>query len=222
MRKCFALLALAISAATTSADTTYSYTTTAANFDVEVGKTKVVQIFLHEVIDSFSISGDNGMSAASVKVAFSSGSTQNKITAALAGGSFGFGNTPGGVTATQVVLADAWLFGAPGPSPNGSGDLLLGTVTFTASATAGDVTTFSVGPRGSGNGWSLTFGPPTHDLDVTSAGLYQGAATTSFTITSIAPVPEPASMAMLGVVGAGGAFAAWRKRRRDNAPLTVA
>jgi hypothetical protein len=227
-----AAVAAAVLAAATSAYasitfkyTTYTGTTPGSNpnFVGAVGTPIVIPIYLYEQLTSGStdtvVAPDGGLGGA----AFSVTQTTNTAAGTLSGitgntTSFpgGLSNPAGGNSSTSQAFGSSTnIQASSGPVPNASGDVQIGSITVTPTATgtntyvlanfnypstkSDDVTgTFGItgGPSG-GNGFDL-------DPNNTGEFAFTGAIANPETFTVTVPaVPEPATISLLGVSALG-------------------
>jgi hypothetical protein len=244
LRRIAGLIALAACALLTSpvgAAISYSYVATVSNTGPQPGTTVTVSVFLQETVsfpDTTLINPPNGQGLLSAGVAVQQMGTPpaNATTISTiagnnsaigAGGGFGasgsYQTNLAGDGSKAALLEKVGAGVTPGPSTNGSGRILLGTLTLTAGA-AYTATTFSI-PSFTNSDHTLalesTTGPytftknlggTTFDLDPDhTSPTYSGAndVTNTFTITV---VPEPGSMMLCGLAVCGGLFGAYRRR----------
>ena len=242
-------LALAVSApATARASITYQYVSDQTSYNVNVGSTITVNLYIQETLTGGSTSlivQDGGMFAAAIGVNRSTGTAAANITAIKentgapwTSGSFAFGadNFTAG-TAQLGVQSPGFLGTASNINPDSTGKILIGTLTITGAAAG--TNTFNLTQYNTGGGNTVTAGAlnPTSgsafDLDFTNnqspatggvpAGTYSGANDNPFSFTVVvAAVPEPSSMMLCGLAVVGGAYSVYRRRKAQAASAAVA
>ena len=244
-------LALAVSApATARASITYQYVSDQTSYNVNVGSTITVNLYIQETLTGGSTSlivQDGGMFAAAIGVNRSTGTAAANITAIKentgapwTSGSFAFGadNFTAG-TAQLGVQSPGFLGTASNINPDSTGKILIGTMTLTIAANATGTTTFNLAQYNTGGGNTVTAGAsnPTSgsafDLDFTNnnspatggqpPATYSGANDNPFSFTVVvAAVPEPSSMMLCGLAVVGGAYSVYRRRKAQSASAAFA
>jgi hypothetical protein len=199
-----------------AADPSYAFAFAQANYLATPGGTVDVTVYLQETVGSgTSVLDANGvgMYGAGVSLSFSSSaSTPAKVvtTAGIVGNAaFNDANFEmTAVTSTTATLSEVTDFlsfvHANNPTPGQTKYLMpIGTFTFTAGTTRGEVTTISTGSN------------PGGDVNVTGGdfvALDSTIANASATITVAAP--EPSSIVILVTALFGTLAYFWKKRRR--------
>ena len=242
-------LALAVSApATARASITYQYVSDQTSYNVNVGSTITVNLYIQETLTGGSTSlivQDGGMFAAAIGVNRSTGTAAANITAIKentgapwTSGSFAFGadNFTAG-TAQLGVQSPGFLGTASNINPDSTGKILIGTLTITGAAAG--TNTFNLTQYNTGGGNTVTAGAsnPTSgsafDLDFTNnnspatggqpPATYSGANDNPFSFTVVvAAVPEPSSMVLCGLAVVGGAYSVYRRRKAQSASAAFA
>jgi hypothetical protein len=202
----------------------YSYVAGQSSYTASPGSVVSVPLYLVETLTNGSgsvITADGGLNTAGVALneVSSTGGTAAQVNGSSGSFTAGFG-APLGVYYNQPTNnnnLEAEIGITPGSSsiqPT-SGQILLGTINITAGTGTTSYTVTSLnndtigGSGGSEEGQENqnTLTANNQDLDVTDPGVYTGADSApgfTFTVASSAsPVPEPASLAIFGVAGAG-------------------
>jgi PEP-CTERM motif len=211
-------------AAITYKYTTYTGGTAVTSYNATAGVPITIPIYLYEQLTNSSsslITSDEGMFSACFSVTQttntgagtltgSAGSVSSNGSNFSAGG--GFANSSGKDSSLYQGIANALGNSASsGPVPNASGDIQIGSVTITPTVT----TTYVLGaenyPATKSADLTTTF-TNGYDLDANSTSpAYTGAIANPETFSVVvAPVPEPASAAVLGI----GALGLLTRRRR--------
>ncbi len=211
-------------AAITYKYTTYTGGTAVTSYNATAGVPITIPIYLYEQLSNGSsslITSDDGMFTAAFSVTQTSNTAAGTLTGSAgsitsngdnfaAGG--GFANPSGKDSSTFQGIANAVGEAASsGPLPNASGDIQIGSITITTNVS----NTFVLGaenyPATKSADLTTTFNS-LYDLDPNSTSpAYTGAIANPETFSIVvAPVPEPTSLAVLGI----GALGLLTRRRR--------
>jgi hypothetical protein len=214
--------------------TTYTGSTAQTSYSTQAGTPITIPIYLFEALTNSSsslITADGGLFGAGFSVTQTNNTGTGTVSSIAGSITTNGSNFPGGAaepkstnTSLTAALEDLPSTSATsGPNPNGSGDVQLGSITL--STTAPGTYTYKLAnykaPSNVG-GFTETFGngpgaPNGFDLDVTNTGAdpYTGtlANQETFSVT-VTPVPEPTSVALLGLSSLGLLA---RARRRKTA-----
>lgn len=157
-----------------------------------------VSVYLQESLgpgDTSRLSADGGLLGAGFSVQYGGGRAPLAITAITPNPALFTGPTAVTLTPTAASVLQAIDFNQPlGVMPDGSGRILLGTFTVSASAVALPVA-FSIGRYDELGGNTLTLAGTDLDFDAPSAPL-TGAATRTSVLITVA-VPEPVSVLVM-------------------------
>lgn len=224
-----------IAVSTAPAAVSFSYSTDALSYNVGVGNTVAVQIYLKETLTGAStdlIAGDSGLSTAGAGVQETSlGAGGTLSTIANASGTFTAASAFSGLFGAfyDQASGDNLEFSESTPVSNPPTGVppvelsstvyrvLLGTLDIKQST---GITTFALtslsaedfgtlGGPGDGN----TLAANGTDFDKTGQSAFTGADAATYSFTVGAPVPEPASFTLLGL----GAFGLLARNRRKTA-----
>jgi len=227
-----ALIALASESARADIILGFTPDGSVTNFNVQVGQTVQVPLYLierNQAPSSGGILASSGLVGAGVRVDYS-----NTLPAGAAGPSAGIAppgwfspsgypivtNNAGGLTGHLDIYGST--FGAPAPAVGTPPAVRYGTLTFTGN-TIGNVMTLSTSNTQPSNVAHFTAGDVASTVlehqpygNIFWAGGNPNNAALHYTSTiTVTPVPEPATI--LGVCAAVGGLYAWRQKRKKKA-----
>lgn len=196
MRVFLTIAMLALMSTATQAAIIFS--TVASKTDIALGDTATFNIFVRSDAGSATIAGIDAIATA--------GLGDGSAGTFIAGPTFGLGNIAFDLNSGGPGIAASSQFSSTNQLTLDSTNVLYGSLTLsTAGATAGN--------------YQFT-------LDNTFATIASGAAFTGGTVDaapvsySISAVPEPSSIALLGIIGGAAGARRWYKKRKDRLAKT--
>lgn len=187
-----------------------------SQYFVDPGGTVTVNLILSEVAtspDTNRITNSFGVTAANVKISWSGGSFVNATTDAVRGAGFTQGSrtlNANDIVMGQFNLSDG-VVGTQVTGPPGIREVGIGSVTFTAAALAGSVTTITLDQAGSGDDFTIKTGSDTTNFVVIDSSIMSGTAT-------ITTTPEPSSSVLIIIGGTALLALAWLRRSNRQVP----